>query len=109
MRGQHGANQGSSQPVGHSCVDSPRRPREQQAPVERAHVGCADVGYLARHFTQTSLPYRDPGDVPAWGRRNGSLSLVVQPGMTIDANGNTRSIGYPYGTIPRHLLSWLST
>lgn len=69
----------------------------------------ADVGYLARLFTQTSLPYRDPGDVPAWGRRNGSLSLVVQPGMTIDRDGQPRSIGYPYGTIPRLLLTWLST
>ena len=39
-----------------------------------------DVGYLARLFTQTSLPYKDPGDVPAWGRRNGALSLTVQPG-----------------------------
>lgn len=69
----------------------------------------AEVGYLARLFTQTSLPYRDPGDVPAWGRRNGALSLAVQPGMTIDADGTVRSIGYPYGTIPRLLLTWLST
>jgi hypothetical protein len=23
----------------------------------------------------------DPGDVPAWGRRDGALSLTVQPGM----------------------------
>ena len=68
-----------------------------------------EVGYLARLFTQTSLPYRDPGDVPAWGRRNGSLSLVVQPGMRIDQSGKPVSIGYPYGTIPRLLLTWLST
>jgi hypothetical protein len=25
-----------------------------------------DVGYLARIFTQTALPYRDPGPLPAW-------------------------------------------
>lgn len=68
-----------------------------------------EIGYLARLFTQTSLPYRDPGDVPAWGRRNGNLSLVVQPGMTIDRDGQPCSIGYPYGTIPRLLLTWLST
>lgn len=69
----------------------------------------ADVGYLARLFTQTSLPYRDPGDVPAWGRRNGDLVLTVQPGMTIDDEGTPRSIGYPFGTVPRLLLTWLST
>lgn len=68
-----------------------------------------EVGYLARLFTQTSLPYRDPGDVPVWGRRNGSLLLTVQPGMTVDANGVPKSIGYPYGTVPRLVLSWLST
>jgi hypothetical protein len=65
------------------------------------------VGYLTRVFTQTSLPYRDPGDVPAWGRRNGDLSLVVQPGMTIGEDGKPRSIGYPFGTTPRLLLTWM--
>jgi hypothetical protein len=68
-----------------------------------------DVGYLARLFTQTSLPYKDPGDVPAWGRRNGALSLTVQPGMVANADGSTRSLGYPFGTVPRLLLTWLST
>ncbi|WP_169813148.1 replication protein RepA [Nocardia jejuensis] len=60
-------------------------------------------------FTQTSLPYRDPGDVPWWGRRNGDLSLTVQPGVTVGPDGQTRSIGYPYGTMPRLILTFLST
>lgn len=68
-----------------------------------------DIGYLARLFTQTSLPYRDPGDVPSWGRRNGDLSLTVQPGIVTEADGTARSIGYPFGTVPRLLLTWLST
>lgn len=68
-----------------------------------------EVGYLARLFTQTSLPYRDPGDVPVWARRNGNLLLTVQPGMTVTRQGVSQSIGYPYGTVPRLLLSWLST
>ena len=68
-----------------------------------------EIGYLARLFAQTSLPYRDPGEVPAWGRRNGNLVLVVQPGMTIDKDGVPRSIGYPFGTVPRLVLTWLST
>lgn len=68
-----------------------------------------EIGYLARLFTQTSLPYRDPGDVPAWGRRNGSLVLVVQPGMTINRDGIPTPLGYPFGTVPRLLLTWLST
>ncbi|MEV0032799.1 replication protein RepA [Nocardia sp. NPDC050793] len=71
--------------------------------------GEQEVGYLARVFTQTSLPYRDPGDVRAWGRRNGDLSLTVQPGMTTDDNNKPVSIGYPYGTMPRLILTFLST
>ncbi|MEQ3552619.1 replication protein RepA [Pseudonocardia nematodicida] len=58
-----------------------------------------EIGFLARLFTQTSLPYRDPGDKPRWERRNGDLTLSVRPGST----------GYPYGAMPRLLLNWLST
>jgi hypothetical protein len=68
------------------------------------------VEFLARLWCQTSLPYRDPGDtLQAWGRRNGDLSLVVQPGMSVGDDGQPRSIGFPYGTIPRLLLTWLSS
>ena len=68
-----------------------------------------ETGYLARLFTQLALPYRDPGDAPAWGRRNGHTSLLIQPGMTLDESGRPVSLGFPYGTIPRLLLTWLST
>lgn len=60
---------------------------------------CRDLGFLARVFAQTSLPYKDPGDVPRWSRRNGDLTLTIQAGEA----------GYPYGSIPRLLLVWLST
>jgi Plasmid encoded RepA protein len=90
------------------------RPRRTELDVLRAAAGLwdqdeQDIGYLARLFTQTSLPYKDPGDMPAWGRRNGALSLTVQPGMVTNADGSTRSLGYPFGTVPRLLLTWLST
>lgn len=88
------------------------RPRDLQLLRDAAELWDAEgqeVGYLARLFTQVALPYRDPGDVPAWGRRNGDLVLVVQPGMTIAKDGTPRPIGYPYGTVPRLLLTWLST
>lgn len=68
------------------------------------------TGYLARVFAQTALPYRDPGGVPEWVRRNGGLSLIVQPGPAVyDAKGRRTPTGYPYGTAPRLLLTWLST
>ena len=64
---------------------------------------------MARAMVLATLPHSDPGDVPAWGRRNGKFSLVIQPGYTIDEKGGPRSIGMPYGVIPRLLLCWLTT
>jgi hypothetical protein len=70
-----------------------------------------EIGYHARLFTQTSLPYKDPGaDVEAWGRTNGNLTLIVRPGIRgFDENHKAVSFGYPFGTIPRMLLSWMCT
>ncbi|MFI5782622.1 replication protein RepA [Nocardia sp. NPDC051570] len=69
-----------------------------------------EIGYLAKLFSQTSLPYKDPGDdAPVWFRKNGALTLTVQPGVAVDTKGKARSLGYPYGTVPRLLLTWLST
>lgn len=65
-----------------------------------------DIAFMTRQLVQCTLPHTNPGDVPRWLRRNGSLSLVIQPGW--DSKGDC-SIGYPYGTIPRLLLFWLNT
>jgi hypothetical protein len=68
------------------------------------------LAYQARLFAQTSLPYRNPGDVPAWGRTNGGLSLAIQPGGYFDEDTHEwRSLGYPYGNVPRLVLAWMST
>ncbi len=66
------------------------------------------LGYMAKCLIQASLPYRNPGTVPAWGRENGNFSLVIQPGYTIK-QGTLNCIGFPYGNIPRLLLAWLTT
>ncbi len=69
-----------------------------------------DVGYLARVFTQTSLPYRDLGDATIWSRRNGSLTFTVTAGQDFDHDaGKPINFGVPFGVIPRLLLSWIST
>lgn len=69
----------------------------------------AELGFMARLLVQATIPHSDPGPVPAWGRRNGALSLVVQPGWVIGTDGQPRSIGLPYGTVPRLLLAWVTT
>lgn len=65
-----------------------------------------DAAYLARQLVQATLPHTDPGDVPAWCRKNGNLTLTIQPGWD---SKERRSTGYPYGIIPRLLLFWMTT
>ena len=62
--------------------------------------------YLARELVQCTLPHSDPGDVPAWERRNGYLNLGITPGWDFKLK---TSIGFPYGTHPRLLLYWITT
>jgi hypothetical protein len=65
-----------------------------------------DAAFIARELVQCSLPHKNPGDVPAWQRRNGNTILVIQPGWNPDKG---KSYGFPYGTIPRLLLFWMTT
>lgn len=42
-----------------------------------------DTAYMARELVQCTLPHKNPGDQkPVWTRRNGSLTLAIQPGST---------------------------
>ncbi len=67
------------------------------------------IGFMAKCLIQASLPYRDPGEhTKAWGRENGNFSLVIQPGYVLK-KGETKSIGFPFGNIPRLLLAWITT
>lgn len=65
-----------------------------------------DRAFMARQLVQATLPHTDPGDVPVWVRKNGHVTLVIQPGY--DRN-TKKPTGYPYGTIPRLLLFWITT
>ena len=64
-----------------------------------------EAAFIARQLVQATLPHKDPGDIPVWIRRNGHLTLKIQP--SYDNNGV--STGLPYGTIPRLLLFWITT
>ena len=65
----------------------------------------AERAYMARQLVQCTLPHSDPGNVPVWSRRSGSMTLVIQQGYDDDET----PIGYPYGAIPRLLLFWIVT
>jgi hypothetical protein len=63
-------------------------------------------GYMARELVLCTLPHRNPGDIPAWSRHNGNLTLILQPGIDKDT---MKPAGFPYGSIPRLLLFWLTS
>lgn len=67
--------------------------------------------YAARQLVQATLPHRNPkGMPPEWSRSNGNYTLVIRPGYKKDSlSGERRCIGYPYGSIPRLLLFWMTT
>jgi len=72
----------------------------------RSQPDAAEAAFMARQLVQCTLPHTNPGNVPVWTRTNGNLTLGIQPGYDIKAG---KSIGYPYGSIPRLLLFWITT
>jgi hypothetical protein len=65
-----------------------------------------DLAFLTRYLVQCTLPHKNPGNVPLWRRRNGNLALVLQPGYDSEKD---QLAGYPYGSIPRLVLYWITT
>ena len=57
------------------------------------------LGYMARALTMATLPHKETSGC-AFERKNGlfSLSILTPP-----------SVGLPFGSIPRLLLSWVTT
>jgi hypothetical protein len=72
----------------------------------REQPDAAERAFMARQLVQCTLPHSNPGNVPLWKRSSGNTTLALQPGIDIDTE---KSIGYPYGTIPRLLLFWMVT
>jgi len=70
-----------------------------------------DKAFTTRYLVQATLPYRKPkGDPPLWYRINGNYTLSVQPGyITPQGEQEPQCVGYPYGSIPRLLMFWLTT
>lgn len=61
---------------------------------------------LSSFLIQCTLPHSDPGDVPIWTRTNNEYTLAVQPGWDFEKE---RSLGLPWGRLPRLLLIWIVT
>lgn len=66
----------------------------------------SERAFMARQLVQCTLPHSDPGDVLVWSRKSGNAYLGIQPGVDLKTK---KSIGCPYGSIPRLLLFWMTT
>ena len=65
-----------------------------------------DKAFMARHLVQVTLPHSSPGNIPIWKRTNGNLTLSIRSGWDTKKD---KPIGYPFGTVPRLLLFWITT
>jgi Plasmid encoded RepA protein len=74
-------------------------------------IRAGKAGFLGRGLVQATLPYKEPDpDLPAWFRVAGDTTLIIKPGYYLDKEaGALKSIGYPYGSMPRLLLAWIGT
>lgn len=64
-----------------------------------------EAAYMARELVQCTLPHRDP-KTDFWVRRNGDFALGLQAPKDLQTG---KSIGLPYGSIPRLILLWIVT
>src|SRR5277367_6387472 len=87
-------------PSQHRIIDA------AEAILQDPQVSDQDRAFIARQVVQVTLPHADPGDVPVWKRSNGYLTLSIRPGWDHEQNCVR---GYPYGTLPRLLLFWMTT
>jgi hypothetical protein len=85
-----------------------RQKREAEAAQEiyKTDPTKADLAYIAREFILCTLPHSDPGNVLAWSRTNGNLTLGIVSGVNAKTG---KPYGVPYGIIPRLILVWMVT
>jgi len=84
---------------------------DETLPIRSSGLTKDDIALMVRELVLVTLPHKDPGDVPEWIRRNGNITLAIQPGYKDDPKDNRRRvcIGYPYGSTARLILYWIVT
>ena len=78
-------------------------------PLEIDQDNEARLSFQHTVFCQTGLPYRNPGDMRVWERRQGTILLRVHAGEVANpATQNMVEIGLPWGAKPRLILAHLN-
>jgi len=87
------------------CAFTPRQIARQTATLkiwEESPLDKGKVGYAA--LWASMLPHSDPGDVPAWSRRDGHRSVIIRPGARANPDGSITKGGIPFGQLARKIL-----
>lgn len=66
------------------------------------------IGFAPRLMAQFALPYRAPEGTSLWVRRNGGRVMTLQPSTQMADDGEMFE-AFPYGVVPRYLLTWMAT
>jgi replication initiator protein len=81
--------------------------------VETAAAYMADedaaVGFLYSGWCYASLPHRKLPDSEVWQIRGDKLTLLVEPGNKVQAEGPPTPVGVPYGSRARLILLYLQS
>lgn len=69
-----------------------------------------DIAFQHSVFCQTSLPYRDPGAIREWERKQGKTHLLIKAGEVLHPESKKFvKLGLPFGPKPRLILTYLNT
>src|SRR3546814_11694319 len=66
------------------------------------------ISYMYSGFAMTTLPHRPLADDALWEKRNGRLTLLVEPGFLYEGESSVR-YGVPYGSRARLIMFYLQT
>jgi len=84
---------------------TPIQQRLMNAAEATASAEQRELLYQHTVFCQTSLPYRDPGDLRTWERENGAVRLEVNAGKAMHpVEGRFVELGLPFGPKARMIL-----
>jgi len=102
----------------HELIELRGREAALQADYDRRVVDAAmrymsdedgDVGFVYSGWAQAALPHRRLPDDETWQVQTERVTLLVEPGKRIVADGKPISVGVPYGSRARLIMLYLQT
>jgi hypothetical protein len=71
--------------------------------------GDEELAFMPGQLVQCTFPHDNPGNIPEYVRTTPWLTVSIRPGYKTDRKTGQRvCIGYPYGTVPRLLMFYIT-